>query len=64
MKLDILNEATAIDEKGRVWFKTNIFKAHAYWVACSECGKRTNVFWKCYPDVGKIVCENCREELK
>lgn len=64
MKLDLLNEATAVDEKGRVWFKTNLLTPHRTWPSCSECGKRAKVFWKCYPDIGKLVCENCREELK
>jgi predicted RNA-binding Zn-ribbon protein involved in translation (DUF1610 family) len=63
MKLDLLNDSTAIDKKGIVWFKFKITREHSHWVTCSECGKRTNDYWKSYPDCGIIVCDKCREDL-
>jgi hypothetical protein len=63
VKLDLLNEATAIDKKGIVWFRTVLKNAHMYWPTCTECKKRANIYWTSYPDCDKVVCDNCREDL-
>ena len=60
MKLNLLNESTANGD-GHTWFKTILRCAHAYWPSCSECGKRTDVYWHTYPNNGKLICENCIE---
>ena len=63
MKLDLLNESTALDKKGIVWFRTVLNKPHAFWITCSECGKRSNNYWESYPNNDILVCNNCKEDF-
>lgn len=64
MKLKLINDSTGTDENGRPWFKSRIEKPHAYWLTCSECGKRSNECWECWPSISKIVCNNCVNKEK
>ncbi len=61
--MKFLNESTAQDENGLSWFRNQTYAVHAYWPTCTECGKRTDVWWTCWPRDDRIVCDKCKEKL-
>ena len=60
-KLKKLNDGTAIDKKGRGWFRGQTAERHYFWVTCKTCGKKTRFFWFAWPDDEDCYCETCVE---
>jgi hypothetical protein len=61
MKLKRVNESTAVDKKGKSWFKLKVGEQHMYWVKCDVCLKSTQYFWSDYPKKERKICDACIE---
>jgi hypothetical protein len=61
MKLKKINNSTARDTKGHIWFKEEHTQAHYTWPRCNKCGNATQISWERYPFSNTPFCETCLE---
>ena len=61
MELRKINDITAIDDEGVVWFRHEMDTPHRTWITCMNCFKRVKVYWYDYPNMILKIGEECIE---